>query len=146
MTDRNQSPLVGNEACDGNPADQGGQSGMLRRAGRSVFSIVLIFGGLFFLFLLGMTLMSSFSLEGMASFQERLSRADSMLMFVRLLLIGVLIVFWRPLNSGIAKRNDWSEVHLQRVLAGRWWALTLLLFVELILVQRLHESLLGMAN
>jgi hypothetical protein len=106
--------------------------------------MVLILGGLLCLFLLGMLLISSLSLEGMATFQEKLHGMGSVLVFIRFLLIGLLIVFWRPLNSWFANRNGWSEARLQRILAGRWWTLALFLFVELILVQRLHETVLDL--
>ncbi len=144
MTDKNLSSLVGNEAGDSSPADHRGQPSMLRRAGRTAFRMVLILGGLIFLFLLGMLLILLLSLEGMATFQEKLHGLDSALMFVRLLLIGLLIVFWYPLNSWLANRNCWSEQRLQQILAGRWWTLTLLLFIEIILVQRFHETLLDL--
>lgn len=146
MTDTNQSSLVGNEAGDSSPDDHSGQPGSLRRAGHIVFRIALILGGLFLLFLLGMMLMSSISPQGMASFRDKLAQADSVLVFLRLGLIGLLITLWHPLNTWFAQHNCWSEARLQRVLAGRLWTLVLLLFVELILVQRLHETVLGMVN
>lgn len=141
--DAKSSRWVGKEAGGDGPADPEGQPGGMRRAGRFIFKTTLIFGGLFLLFLLGMMLMTSLSLEGMTSFRDWLERADSVLVFFRVGLIGLLITFWHPLNTWFAQHNGWSKVRLQRVLAGRWWSLGLLLFVELILVQRLHESLFG---
>ena len=143
MTDRKSSGWVGNEAGDNNPTDPEDQPGGLRRAGRVTFRTALILGGLFLLFLLGMMLMSFLSLEGMTSFRDRLERADSVLVFFRVGLIVLLVIFWRPINTWLAGHNGWSEARLQRTLEGRWWALALLLFIELILVQRLHEALLG---
>ena len=97
--------------------------GGMRRAGRFTFKLALILGGVFFLFILGLSLITSFSLEGLVSVQQRLDQADSTLMWFRLLLIGALIGFWRPLNVWLAQRNAWSQARLSRVLQGRWMTL-----------------------
>ncbi len=110
-----------------------------RRAGQLSFKFMLILGGVFLLFVLGLSLFFSFSLEGLQSAQDRLAQADGVLMWFRLLLIAVLIGFWQPINVWLAQRNAWSPERLQRVLHGRWLTLAVLLFVELVLVQRLHE-------
>lgn len=123
--------------------DSANQPGGMRRAGRFTFKLALILGSVFFLFILGLSLITSFSLEGLVSVQQRMDRAESVLLWFRLLLIGALIGFWRPLNVWLAQRNAWPPLRLERVLQGRWMALGVLLFVELVLVQQFHESLIN---
>ena len=115
-------------------------SGM-KRAGGLLFKLLLLFGGLFLVFVLGLSLFSSLSLEGMQAFRQNLDRLASVMMVVRLAVIAGVIGFWRPLNVWLAMRKDWPQAQLQRVLAGRWLTLGVLLFVELVLIQRLHEPL-----
>lgn len=135
--------LVG-KAGDGD--GEAGQPDRLKRAGRFTLKLLLVVGGLFLLMVVGLMLMSAFSLEGIEGFRERMSHADSYLFFVRLLVIGLLIGFWRPFNVWLAKYRRWPEGQLERVLEGRWMALAILLFVELILVQRVHEPLIKMVK
>ncbi|MCU7849343.1 MAG: hypothetical protein KZQ89_15405 [Candidatus Thiodiazotropha sp. (ex Lucinoma kastoroae)] len=130
--------LVGNLEDD----DQTGRPGRLKRAGWLLLRLGLFVGGCFLLMVVGLALMSSFSLEGIHAFRQRLAGADSVLVIVRLGAIGLLIGFWRPVNVWLDRVRGWPEGQLERVLAGRWWALAMLLFVELVLVQRLHEILL----
>jgi hypothetical protein len=120
------------------------QHGRWRRVGRFSLKLLLILGALFVLFILGLSLMSSLSIEGVEGFREGLERADNYMVLVRLLIIGSLIAFWRPFNTWLAKAKGWPDEQLESVLAGRWWALGLLLFVELVLVQRIHEVIIGM--
>ncbi len=129
------------------PTTPANQPGGLRRAGRFTVKLVLILGTVFFLFLLGLSLISSLSLEGLQSVQQHLARVDAPLMWLRLLLIGTLIGFWQPINAWLAQRNAWSQARLERVMKGRWMTLAVLLFVELVLIQRLHEPLIdGMVH
>ena len=113
----------------------------LKRAGWFLFKILLLFGGLFLALMVGLSLLSSGSTEGLSAFRRTLERVDSVMVFVRLAAIAGVIGFWRPLNGWLAQRKGWSQAHLQRVLDGRWLTLGVLLFVELVLIQRLHEPL-----
>jgi hypothetical protein len=112
-----------------------------RRAGRLALRVAFIVVGLLLVLSVGQLLMSSFSLQDLASFRDRLERADSVLVFFRLGFITLLIFYWKPFNTWLAKLNGWSGAQLERVFAGRWWALSVLLFVEIILIQRVHEYL-----
>jgi hypothetical protein len=118
----------------------------LKRAGRFTLKLLLVVGGLFLVMVVGLMLMSAFSLVGMEHFRERMGHADNYMVYVRLLAIGLLIGFWRPFNGWLAKVRRWPEGQLERVLEGRWMALAILLFVEVILVQRVHESLIKMVK
>jgi len=123
-----------------------GRPGGWRKAGRFAFRLLLVGGGLFLLLIVGLMLMSSFTLEGMEGFRRHMERADEVLIYFRLAVIGLLIGFWRPLNVWLARFRQWPEGQLERVLAGRWWALGMLLFIELVLVQRIHEPLIAMVK
>ena len=92
---------------------------------------------------LGLLLMTAFDLQGIETLQQSLVRVESVFLWIRLILIVSLIGFWRPLHVGIARRYHWPEDRLVRVLHGRWLALGVLLFVELVLIQRWHEPLIN---
>jgi hypothetical protein len=113
----------------------------IKRAGWFLFKILLLFGGLFLALLIGLSLLSTGSTEGLSAFRHTLERLDSVMVYLRLAAIAGVIGFWRPLNVWLAQRKGWSQAHLQRVLDGRWLTLGVLLFVELVLIQRLHEPL-----
>ncbi|MEW8139158.1 MAG: hypothetical protein AB2761_19005 [Candidatus Thiodiazotropha endolucinida] len=138
-TNNSQDDLVGNSDGKIPEVDKEGRPKRWRRAGRVALRFALIVGVLFLVLVLGQLLLSSFSLQDLASFRLKLEHADHYLVFIRLGLITLLIVYWRPFNTWLAKVNAWPEQKLEHVLSGRWWALSILLFVELILVQRLHE-------
>jgi hypothetical protein len=143
MSNHEHEDLVGKA---GNGDGEAGQPGRLKRAGRFTLKFLLVIGGLFLLMVIGLMLMSAFSLEGIEGFRDRMGHADSYLVYVRLLAIGLLIGFWRPFNIWLAKTRGWPEGQLERVLEGRWMALAILLFVEMILVQRIHEPLIKMVK
>jgi hypothetical protein len=118
--------------------------GRWKRAGRFTLKLLLVMAGLFFVMVLGLMLMSSFSMEGIERFRQGLNHADSVFFYGRLLLIGLLIGFWRPFNTWLATVKGWSDEQLASILAGRWWALGMLLLIELLLIQRIHEDIIGM--
>lgn len=147
MSNINEHDNLVGKAVDGDgEAVQARQPSRLKRAGRFTLKLLLVVGGLFLLMVVGLMLMSALSLEGIEGFRERMGHADSYLVFVRLLVIGLLIGFWRSFNVWLAKTRGWPEGQLERVLEGRWMALAILLFVELILVQRIHEPLIKMVK
>ncbi|MEW8048436.1 MAG: hypothetical protein AB2805_18295 [Candidatus Thiodiazotropha sp.] len=140
-TNNSQDDLVGNSDDKLPGVDKESRPKRWRRAGRVALRFALIVGVLFLVLVMGQLLLSSFSLQDLASFRLKLEHADHFLVFVRLGFITLLIVYWRPFNTWLATINGWSDEQLARVLSGRWWALSVLIFVEVILVQRIHEML-----
>ena len=82
----------------------------VKRAGRLLFKLLVLFGGLFLALLVGLSLLSSGSTEGLSAFRQTLERLDSVMVFVRLAAIAGVIGFWRPLNLWLAQRKGWSAV------------------------------------
>lgn len=136
-----QDDMAGKQGDLAMTAGRKDRPGGWRRAGRFTFRIMLILGGLFVLLVAGLLVMNAFSMQGLDAFGRFLDRADQVLVYIRLTAIGLLIGFWRPINVWLSRVRGWSYGQLERILAGRWWALATLLFVELILVQRVHEHL-----
>ncbi|MCF6256164.1 MAG: hypothetical protein L3K25_07660 [Gammaproteobacteria bacterium] len=89
--------------------------------------------------LIGMLLMNTVSIGQLHQAQHALQNFGDGWMVVRLAFIAGLIIGWVPINTWLAQRNGWDAAHLARVLAGRWLTLGVLVFVELFLVQRIHE-------
>lgn len=141
-----QEDLVGKADVREPKPGRRSRAGGWKRARRFTLKTLLVVGGLFLLLVAGLMLMSAFSLEGIDSFRRRLDRVAEILVYGRLLAIGLLIGFWCPFNSWLAKIRGWTKEQLQRVLGGRWWALVMLLFIELVLVQRIHEPLIEMVK
>jgi hypothetical protein len=112
-----------------------------KKVGRLAFRGLLIVGVFIVIWIVGQSLLSSFSLQDLMEFRQKIEQIDNFLIIIRLGLIALLILYWHPFNAWLANVNGWSNDHLVRVLAGRWWALSVLLFVELFLVQRVYEIL-----
>ena len=110
-----------------------------RRRLRAGLLILLVFAVFLALNLLGMLLMNVVSIAQLHQAQRGLQNFGEWWMIARLTFIAGLIIGWTPINTWLAQRNDWSKAHLARVLGGRWLTLGLLVFVELFLVQRIHE-------
>jgi len=91
------------------------------------------------LYLVSILLMSVVSIDSLYQVKYGLRSFGEWWIYVRVAFVAGLIIWWQPLNTWIARRNAWSEAHLARVLAGRWLTLGTLTFVELILIQRIHE-------
>jgi len=91
----------------------------------------------------GMIILSSISINSLQNIQNSINKFDSWFMFIRFSIIITIIAYWGVINTWLATRNDWNDAHLQRILKGRWTALTVLLFIELILVQKIHQIILN---
>ena len=90
-------------------------------------------------YLVGILLMSIVSIDKLHEAQRGLDQFGEWWMLVRLAFIAGLMISWVRINTWLARHNGWSKAHLARVLAGRWITLVTLTFVELFLVQRIHE-------
>jgi len=110
-----------------------------KRKWKVLLKVVLFFAVFIGVALFGLIIMSSVSMDGLEGVQNALNNFDKWFMFIRLSLIAAAITYWVNINTWIAKRNGWSKSHLQRVINGRWKTLGILLFIELILVQQIHE-------
>jgi len=110
-----------------------------KRRWKVLLKVVLFFSAFIGVALFGLIIMSSVSMNGLESVQSALDKFDKWFMFIRLLLIIIAITYWENINTWLARRNDWSDLHLQRVINGRWRTLGILLFIELVLVQQIHE-------
>jgi fatty acid desaturase len=141
IMDNAQNTMLDNENENGPSEEKPGRPGAWRRAGRFVFRFLLFVVLFFVVLVIGQLLVSTLSLGEMETFRQKLTHADRVLVFVRLGLIALLIVYWQPFNTWLAKTKGWSDAQLGRILSGRWMALAVLLFVEFIMVQRFHELL-----
>jgi hypothetical protein len=139
-----QENLVGKAGADKPEAGQWGRPSGFKNLGRLFLRILLLFAGMFLLMVLGLILMSSLSLEGIHSFRSGLEWFNQGVTFVRLSLIGLLIIYWRPINLWLAQKRGWPNDHIDHILEARWLTLGALLFVELVLIQRIHESILNL--
>lgn len=108
------------------------------RKGRTLLLFAAVLIGLY---LVGVLLMSLLSLDRLHSIKLGLRTFGEWWVIVRLSFIAGLTFYWVEINVWLSQRNGWSEAHLARVVAGRWLMLGLLSFVELFLVQRIHQPL-----
>jgi hypothetical protein len=134
-----QENLVGKAGVDEPEASHGGRPNGSKNVGRFILRNILLLAGLFLLMVLGFMLMSSLSLEGIQSFREGLQWFNQGFAFVRVCLAGLLIIYWRPFNLWLAQIKGWPDDRLERLLEARWLLLGTFLFVELVLIQRIHE-------
>jgi len=112
-------------------------SGKLRwRLLRNALLLTLFFVALN---LVGILLMSMITIDTLHQARRALQAFGEWWIVVRVIFVGGLIAWWVPVNTWLARRNGWNEAHLARVLAGRWLTLAVLVFVELILIQRIHQ-------
>ncbi len=106
------------------------------RMARTLLLFTVAFIGLY---LAGVLLMGLLSLDRLHSIKQGLQDFGEWWVIARLAFISVLTVYWAEINTWLSHRNGWTEAHLARVVAGRWLMLGVLVFVELFLVQRIHE-------
>lgn len=105
-----------------------------------LFGKVMLFVGILAgLMLVGLFIMSTFSIDQLQQARQGLRAFGEWWMYVRWTFIAGLFIYWIEINTWIAQRNGWTEAHLRRVLDGRWLTLGVLLFVELFFVLRIHE-------
>ena len=88
---------------------------------------------------IGLGLMSSVKVSVFDSISSSLWSFNSWFAFVRITLIMIAIVYWEEMNSWLAIKLHWSEQRLERTIQGKYFTLFVLAFMELILIQRLHE-------
>jgi len=120
-----------------NVADAGDQS--YRPARRFLRNVLLFSVVLIALYFVGVILMSLLSIDHLRQVRHGLKVFGEWWLIVRLGFIAGLAIYWLEINTWLSRRNGWTEAHLTRVLAGRWLTLGVLIFVELFLVQRIHE-------
>lgn len=116
---------------------------VLRKAGKGLLKIGLGLFVLFIMLVIGSTMMRSLSLSQLQSASQSLDKADHWFQFIRWVFIASLIIWWDPINTWIAKRKNWNDSQLRLVLDMRWVALGVLIFVELIFIQRIYEWFIG---
>ena len=101
--------------------------------------LILLIGLILVMFVIGSILLSTMSVDSLTSLRASIDKFSSWWFIVRVSFIALLYFKWREINVYLSKKNEWSEEHLERVLAGRKLMVSLLIFVELIMVQRVHE-------
>ncbi len=123
------------------PDGQAHRRPKLRILGRflavALFSLLI----LMLLILFGMMIVKTLSMDQVQQARQGLQTFGAWWMFIRFGFIVVLTVYWVEISTWWARKNHWTEQHLQHVLARRWVMLGVLSFVELFLVQRIHEPL-----
>jgi magnesium-transporting ATPase (P-type) len=88
----------------------------------------------------GMIIISHFTIGQLNSVRESLHELNNtVLQWLRLVFIVVTTVYWVPINTWVAKRNEWSAAKLQQILASRLLVCGVLIFIELFFVRRVHE-------
>ena len=112
-----------------------------RQTKRWLIRVMLFSGALIGLMLLGLFLIDTLSIDQVQQARQGLQIFGAWWMYVRWAFVAGLIIYWVDINTWLARRKGWSEAHLARVLDGRWFTLGVLLFVELILILRIHEPL-----
>lgn len=115
----------------------------LRRVGKGAVKLVIGLIVLSFVVIFGSIMMSNISIDKLNSVRDSLDRANHWMQFLRWGFIAALITWWNPINTWLAKRKNWNKSQLALILNMRWFTLGILLFVELIFVQRAHEWFIG---
>lgn len=89
--------------------------------------------------IVGLGLMSSVKMSVFDSISTALWSFNSWFAFIRIAVIMIAIIYWEELNTWLAIRFHWSGERLERTIQGKYFTLFVLGFMELILIQRLHE-------
>ncbi len=110
-----------------------------RAVWRTLRVLLLFAAVLIGLYLVGVLLMSLLSLDQLHSIKQGLRTFGEWWVIARLGFIAGLAFYWVEINAWLSRHNGWTEAHLARVVAGRWLMLGVLTFVELVLVQRVHQ-------
>ncbi len=114
-------------------------SSVLRKAAKGLIKIVIGLFLLFIMLVIGSMTMKSLSIDRLQSVSQSLDTANKWLQFIRWAFIAGLIYWWVPFNTWISKRNKWNINQLELVLNMRWLVLGMLIFIELIFIQHIHE-------
>ena len=119
------------------------QPSVLKKAGKGILKVGIGLFVLFIMLVIGSMMMKSLSLNQLQSASQSLDQANHWFQFIRWAFIVSLITWWEPINTWIAQRKNWNANQLKLVLDMRWFALGVLVFVELIFIQRIYEWFVG---
>lgn len=116
---------------------------MLKKAGKGVIKIAVALFVLFIMLIIGSVMMKSMSLNKLQSASQSLETANHWFQFIRWGFIAALITWWVPINTWIGSHKKWNANQLKIILDMRWITFAVLVFVELIFVQRIYEWFIG---
>lgn len=129
---------------DGKPTTDPVQDITLPRKRRWIVTLLIWVVALLVMFAIFSFMASQVSLTQLQSFSQTLKQADqSILQWIRLAFITILIGYWKPIITWMARRHDWSEARLHYTLKQRWVMLGVLAFVELLIVRQVHQLFLN---
>ncbi|VAW67439.1 hypothetical protein MNBD_GAMMA08-2089 [hydrothermal vent metagenome] len=90
---------------------------------------------------LSLVVLATIPLSSLQLVNEKIITLSAWLSIVRLIFILALAIYWLEVNTWLSKRKQWSDAYLKNVLNGRWIAISGLLFIELVFIQRIHQPL-----
>ena len=113
---------------------------------RLAIKLSLYLLSLLLLYIVGMTILRSVSLDALQHVRRGLNDVSAWFLVVRWVFIGLLALYWTPINRWFAARKRWSEGRLQHMLSLRWQVFGVLLFVELVFVLQIYKPLITWIN
>lgn len=119
--------------------DQSESQSAVKKVGKGFLKIGVALLIMFVVLVIGTTIMKSMSLNQLRSASESLDNANNWFQYIRWAFIAAFIYWWKPINTWLANKNQWNTNQLNLVLSMRWIALFVLVFVELIFIQRVYE-------
>ena len=111
---------------------------------RSLRGLLLVFGVLLVLFILlslGLFLVETLSAEQIQKLNQSIRSFGFWMQFIRWTLYLLLFIYWQPIIGYWGRVRHWHEAIIERAKTSRKSTLSILLAVELFLIQGIHVSL-----
>ena len=93
--------------------------------------------------LVGLTIMSSLSLEQIRNLDQSLIDMSFGFLLFRWAVFIALMFYWRGVIAWLGQKKQWSQKHQTRIINNRWQVIVLFITVELIFNHRSYLSLLS---
>jgi hypothetical protein len=113
-------------------------------AKHSLRGLLLVFGVLLILFILlslGLFLVETLSAEQIQKLKQSIRSFGFWMQFIRWALYMLLFIYWQPIIGYWGRVRHWHEAIIERAKTSRKSTLSILLAVELFLIQGIHVSL-----
>ncbi len=93
--------------------------------------------------LVGLTIMSSLSLEQISNLDQSLMDMSIGFLLFRWAAFLALMFYWRGVIAWLGRKKQWSEAHLGNIINNRWQVIALFITLELIFNHRSYLSALS---
>lgn len=119
------------------------QISLIKRAGRMLFLVAVVFLLLFVLVGVGLIFVDNVSVNQIEKLNQFTTTLNFYSQFLRWIFYLALVFFWKPIITFVGKFRQWDSLVIDRALNGKKSALILLLAVELLVFQQLPTLLIN---